>query len=83
MKFQFSRTQEPQAPDWDVTSTDWETDDPMWRAMWDWHCGETEPAARYAAETLGRIGTPEALTPLRGLLAVARWCPMTTPGSPY
>ena len=35
------------------------------------------------AEALRRIGTPAATELLMDWLTVARWCPITTPDSPY
>ena len=47
IKFLFSRMSEPDAgPSWRSTGTEWVASDspqePIWRAMWDWHCGKPE-----------------------------------------
>jgi len=39
MKFQFTRTIEPEEPSWDLTDPEWSTDQQMLKAMWHWHQG--------------------------------------------
>ena len=48
MKFQFTRTEEPDSPTWDFENAEWDTDSRMLRAIWKWHQGgqlAPEPAS--------------------------------------
>ena len=39
MKFQFTRTEEPCIPSWDVGEPVWDTDQQMLQSIWRWHLG--------------------------------------------
>ena len=39
MKFQFTRTYEPETPSWNVVEPEWNTDSRMHQAIWGWHLG--------------------------------------------
>ena len=39
MKFQFTRTDEPEAPSWNLAESEWSTDQQMLDTMWRWHQG--------------------------------------------
>ena len=48
-KFLFTRIEEPTAPSWDSTETEWEpgADSPtpaLWRHIWQWHTGQANGA---------------------------------------
>ena len=54
VKFLFVRVEEPTAPTWEGEGAAWDTDNPMWNSVWNWHRG--------AAPANGGIeGDPEAL----------------------
>ena len=54
VKFLFVRVEEPTAPTWEGKGAAWDTDNPMWNSVWNWHRGAT-PANG------GVDGDPEAL----------------------
>ncbi len=39
MKFQFTRTEEPESPSWDFADREWDTDSQIHKAIWRWHQG--------------------------------------------
>jgi len=45
MKFQFTRTDEPEIPSWNLVEPEWTTDSRMHQAIWGWHMGGGSPHA--------------------------------------
>ncbi len=43
MKFQFTRTDEPETPSWNLAEPEWKTDSRMHQAIWGWHLGGGSP----------------------------------------
>lgn len=39
MKFQFTRSDEPETPSWNLVEPEWKTDSRMHQAIWGWHMG--------------------------------------------
>lgn len=61
MKFQFTRTEEPQSPSWNLMESDWSTDQQMHQAMWGWHQGT---ASTDGPSTNGELDREDLLTSL-------------------
>lgn len=67
VKFLFTRLDEPEVPNWDAADAHWPQDgDPrrsMWQSLWDWHRGQTRPAAN--GTDIAALHDPQEATSLQ------------------
>jgi hypothetical protein len=78
VKFLFVRVEEPIAPTWEGKGAEWDTDNPMWNSVWNWHRGAApanggvEGDSEALLKALGSEDEMEALQAAYGLARVGQ-----------
>ena len=75
VKFLFVRVEEPTAPTWEGEGAAWDTDNPMWNSVWNWHRGAAPANGGVEGDSealLKALGSEDEMEALQAAYGLAR-----------